>query len=261
MKATSTNPYNLDDSAAYQQWRAWKCGFYPLPNDDLFVRIENPSQVSDDEINALRDRLQATNFALYQTRPDCSKEEARRLCARFDLVRLDANLGADADGITSIRVVTGGHRPRYIPYTNRPIRWHTDGYYNPPERRIRGMLLHFAADAQSGGDSAIMDPEILYILLRDENPDFIKALSHPQAMTIPANDDGYEEIRAEQSGPVFSINENDGSLHMRYTARTRSIVWRDDPDTRAAVTCLEEIMNRDSMYIIRHRFLPGQGVI
>jgi hypothetical protein len=54
----------------------------------------------------------------------------------------------------------------------------------------------------------------------------------PDAMTIPARTDEDGVARPAQSGPVFSVDVQ-GALHMRYTARTRSIAWKDDDATRA----------------------------
>ena len=48
---------------------------------------------------------------------------------------------------------------------------------------------------------------------------------------------------------------------MRYTARTRSIAWKDDRNTRLAAGFLLELLANDSIYIIRHRLCAGQGVI
>ena len=48
---------------------------------------------------------------------------------------------------------------------------------------------------------------------------------------------------------------------MRYTARTRSIEWKDDRNTRLAAGFLTELLNSDSAYILRHRLCAGQGVI
>ena len=82
------------------------------------------------------------------------------------------------------------------PYTNRPLSWHTDGYYNAPEDRIRSFILHCCRNAERGGESALLDPEIAYIRLRDENPRFIAALMHDEAMTIPANHEADGSVRA-----------------------------------------------------------------
>ncbi len=38
-------------------------------------------------------------------------------------------------------------------------------------------------------------------------------------MTIPANVEGGREIREARTGPVFSVDTKDGTLHMRYTKR------------------------------------------
>jgi hypothetical protein len=59
---------------------------------------------------------------------------------------------------------------------------------------------------------------------------------------------------------VFSIYP-DGSLHMRYTLRSRSIRWNDDEPTRAAVALLESLLASDLPYILEHRLSPGQGVL
>jgi alpha-ketoglutarate-dependent taurine dioxygenase len=70
------------------------------------------------------------------------------------LFRLDGNWLADEDGISQIAVAdsTAGDRTAFIPYTNRPIKWHTDGYYHPQSRQIRAMILHCVRAASSGGE-------------------------------------------------------------------------------------------------------------
>jgi len=113
--------------------------------------------------------------------------------------------------------------------------------------------------AASGGENALLDHELAYIHLRDTDPDYIRALMAPDAMTIPANIENGVELRAERTGPVFSLLA-DGNLHMRYTARTRSIEWRDDPVTRAAVAALAGYL-QTSPRVLRATLQPGQGLI
>ena len=48
---------------------------------------------------------------------------------------------------------------------------------------------------------------------------------------------------------------------MRYTARTRSIEWKADAATRAAVACLEALLAGDSPWILRTRLEPGMGLV
>jgi hypothetical protein len=96
------------------------------------------------------------------------------------------------------------------------------------------------------------------MLLHDADPRYVDALSAAEAMTIPTNtEDG--AARPAQSGPVFSMDG--GKLHMRYTARTRSIEWRSDEATQAAVQCLKRILESDSPYVFKVRLAGGQGLV
>ena len=135
-----------------------------------------------------------------------------------------------------------------------------DGYYNAPDQRIGAFILHCVRPAQSGGHNEILDPEIAYIRLRDENPDFVRALMHPQAMTIPeSKSDG--NVRLVSVGPVFFADAATGRLHMRYTARTRSITWRDDPTTLEAVGFLRQCLAGGEPLVQQISLGPGQGIL
>jgi hypothetical protein len=208
------------------------------------------------------DRCRRANTAIYASRngdePD--KEIPRLLGQQLGLTRLDTNMGADDDAISSLTVQDDALHRGYIPYSNRPIAWHTDGYYNAPECQIHGMVLHCVQPAEDGGDNGILDHEILYILIRDRNPDFIRALMHPRAMTIPANVVDGRELRPERSGPVFSVCK-DGHLHVRYTDRNRSILWRDDRLTRDAVACLKDVLHQRTAWHFKARLETGWGLV
>lgn len=262
---TGNDSFDLENDEAYKRWRDEKLKGYPDQVESLIVEVGSLETPKDVEIRALEARIQKTNMALYICRNKGSsagpRESVRALGKHFGLHRLDANLCADEDDISSLSVAEGGRRGHYIPYTNRPINWHTDGYYNKPEQQIRAMILHCVSPAATGGENALMDPEIAYILMREENPEYIHALMHPDAMLIPANDEGDGVIRAAQPGPVFFCSGNTGALHMRYTARTRSITWRDDTFTRDAVSFLSDLLKGDSPYIFRHRMAAGEGVL
>ena len=185
----------------------------------------------------------------------------RRLGEQLGLHRLDANWLADDDGISPITVRKGdGPAAGFIPYTDRAIQWHTDGYYQSPDRAIRGMILHCVRAAASGGENRLLDPELAYIALRDTDPAFVRALMADDAMTIPARTDEDGIARAAQGGPVFSVAAG-GALTMRYTARTRSIEWRDDPTTRAAVACLRDLLAGGLPRVLRVRLDAGMGLV
>jgi alpha-ketoglutarate-dependent taurine dioxygenase len=259
----TTNPFDLADDRAYQRWREWKLSDYPAAAEELIVSIANPFRLSPVEKQALLSRCQKANAVIYRISAGdfADKELVGALGRQFGLVRLDRNLRADEDSITSLKVVPETRGTYYIPYTNRPLNWHTDGYYNTPDEQVRGVVLHCVSDAAEGGENVYLDHEMAYVLLRDENPEYLAALMQPDAMTIPANSEAGVEIRPAQTGPVFSVEPQTGSLHMRYTARTRSISWKDDRNTRMAVGFLTEVLAGDSDFLFRHRMRPGEGVI
>jgi alpha-ketoglutarate-dependent taurine dioxygenase len=261
--AAGFEPFALSASREYSAWREWKLDNYPASVEELLVSVRDPAQLSAAEHAALLGRCRKANMAIYSVsggRP-VDKPAIRALGRQFGLERLDMNLRADEDSITSIRVVPESAETHYIPYTNRPLNWHTDGYYNSLDEQVRAIVMHCASASASGGDNLLLDPEIAYILLRDENPDYIRALMLPDAMTIPANIEQESEIRAAQSGPVFSLEKGSHALHMRYTARTRSIVWKDDPVLENAIGFLRELLDSDSRRVFRHRLQSGQGII
>ncbi len=257
------HPFDLDNHAAYQHWRDTKRASQPRRAEDLIVDVADPRALSQAERDRLLALCATANMAIYRS-PVVAEDKSipRLLAARLGLHRLDGNWLADDDGISPIAVAAQpGDRPAFIPYTNRPIKWHTDGYYHPQTRQIRAMVLHCVRRAQTGGESAVMDHEMAYIALREANPDWVRALMQPDAMTIPERTDEDGVARAEQTGPVFSVDAASGALHMRYTARTRSIVWKDDAPTRAAVAFLEQLLASDDSHVFRLTLQPGMGLV
>jgi hypothetical protein len=250
------------DNPSYPAWREAKLCGYPRNVEDLVVEVANPKSLTASEHAALLERCRKTNMAVYAG-PDLGEDKdiPRLMGRQFGLERLDANLMADEDDITTLTVAENGEKKgEFIPYTDRPIRWHTDGYYNSPGRWILGMILHCASPAAEGGVNDLLDHEILYLLLRDENPDHIRALMREDAMAIPPRMDENGIARDTETGPVFSALPG-GQLHMRYTARTRSIAWKQDEATQAAVAAIEKLLAQDLPWIFRHRMEAGMGLI
>lgn len=261
----ASSPFDLANETAYRAWRDAKLAAYPRSVDALIVPLADPRRLTPAEFAALAERCARANMALYSAPhlPAADKTIPLQLGQQLGLTRLEGNYLADEDGLSSITPAaeeSSGVRGDYIPYTHKPINWHTDGYYNALDRRILGMTLHCAQDAETGGKNALLDHEIAYIQLRDVNPDYVAALMQPDAMTIPARMDEDNVARPEQSGPVFAVDPAEGFLVMRYTARTRSIVWKADAMTQAAVKTLTEIL-ADSEYILPARLAPGMGLV
>ncbi len=257
------SPFLLENETAYQAWRSRKLEDYPTRLEQILVEINDPRSLTQAEYQAILQACQKTNMAVYasKTGTDPDKDIPRLLGKRYGLERLDCNMLADDDGLTSLTVVEDGQRHDFIPYSNKPIKWHTDGYYNTPDCQIWGLQLHCVQSSAEGGENALLDHEIAYLLMRDENPSFIHALMQPDAMTIPARVEEDGVARPDAVGPVFSVHPQSGDLHMRYTARTRSIVWNQDDLTLAAVAFLENLLASDLPFIYRGRLEPGMGLV
>lgn len=107
----------------------------------------------------------------------------------------------------------------------------------------------------------MLDHEMAYIQLRDENPEYISAFTELDVLTIPPNIENGVEIRGAQTGPVFSLDPLSSSLHMRYSARTRNIEWKADSLTQEAVACMSQLLGTNNPYVISYRMQAGEGII
>lgn len=258
--APPRSPFALDDDEAYRLWRRDKLAAPAVPDP---IIIDDPRDLSRSERQDLLRSNALRNFALFRLRrPGPDIETALAAFGRqLGLLDLDQNLCAEDSGLTAITVKRTATDHVYIPYTNRPLGWHTDGYYNAGDQQVRAWLLYCAQPAAEGGTNALLDHEIVYIRLRDQNPDWIRALMAPDAFTIPCNTEHGEQLRPDHTGPVFSVSPIDGSLHMRYSARQRNVIWRDDAPTLAAAAFLLDLFERGDGHLLRYRLDAGEGVI
>ena len=255
--------FDLNSIDAYQQWREKKLAAYPLTlaqHQIDIIDIEHPSAI---EIAQIQHSCQGINMAFYRFSATDKNEKKLiyQLGKQLGLENLDNNLCADKDHLTSLKVTQHKGQHDYIPYTDKRLSWHSDGYYNAENKQINGMLLHCVVPAMQGGESLLMDHEILYILLRDQNPAWIKALMQKDVLTIPANIRQQQLIRPARTGPVFSFLPT-GKLHMRYSARLKNIEWQQDIDTQAALQFIQTFwQQKNSQYILRYTLKAGEGLI
>ena len=258
----SYSPFHLENHDIYCRWRDNKLRHYPRKIDDLLVEINDPRKLTPSEFAAMLQRCRKTNMVVYasNTGTDPDPEIPLSLAGRFGVHDINKNWLADDNGMTSLKVNNTGDRQHYIPYTNRAINWHTDGYYNTASKQIQSLLLHVVQRAASGGENALMDHEVLYIMLREKNPDYIQALMNPQVLTIPARIKDGEVAREEEQGPVFSITDT-GDLHMRFTIRESNVLWAKDPITQEALATINNIFVQPGDYIYRGLLEPGMGLV
>ena len=258
----------------YQKWRDNRLLNAHSDSPVEPVKINNPLVLDPSERNNILESIAVRNFAIYQYDAEQYPREQPllKLCCQLGMERTVSNPESGQDDVTQIACRSdqsaGADKrpdnktaPRYIPYTNRPLKWHTDGYYNASESQIRSFVIHCQSASLSGGDNFLLDHEIAYIQLHEKDPELASALCQQDVMTIPENIEQEKQIRQAYSGPVFSTDPETGCLYARYTQRTRNIQWKSDPVTREALDRLNDILDKANPWITRIRLEQGQGII
>ncbi|MBF0124570.1 MAG: TauD/TfdA family dioxygenase [Magnetococcales bacterium] len=261
-------PFDLDCDQKYQRWKQAKLANYPTSPADLLVEIADPFAMTSLEIKAILRRCAQANMALYRIKAPPHPRTMPgnvllAITAQLGVKNLDHNLGAGTGGVSDLTAGGSAYEPfkAYIPYQKgAAIGWHTDGYYNPIDQSVQTLCLHCEQPAHSGGESMLLDHEMVYIQLRDQNPDHIRALMAADVLTIPARLENGAVARPDRCGPVFSVTA-DGYLHMRFTNRTKSIRWQADAATQQAVTALRQLLDSPSPYQFKGRLEAGWGLI
>ena len=191
----------LDDEAAYRHWREKKLSQYEAAVNELMTPVADLAAPTDAERAAIMERMEKTNMALYTSPAGTQDDDVADalllgLGHAFGLRALEDHRSANRNGVVRIEIVGDGGRAGYIPYTDRPISWHTDGYYNfqGTGRCVQAMILHCGRAAAEGGVNRVLDHEIAWLRLRDRDPDALRLLMHPQAMTIP------ESVESQRPG-------------------------------------------------------------
>ncbi len=255
--------FDLENPEAYAAWRRSKLAMSPRAGAVPVIQVGDLSQPVESEKKAILAQVSESNFAIYQARRFSADEdevgaELRRFTDAFGLRIAEAHRSAGNNGVVALKVSMAEHQRGFIPYSRKAMNWHTDGYYNSEADTIRAFVLHCVRQADIGGQSQIIDNEIAYIRLRDANPEAVALLMDAQAMTIPESPEADGTVRPVSIGPVFFIE--DGRLIMRYTARTRSISWKNEA-TQKAAALLQELLEAERDYLHTLTLQPGQGIL
>ncbi len=239
-----------------QRWRAFKLAQTNISYKRLMVPIKKPVQISAAEKTALRNNCRDYNLSFYRCASLCDPQTLLTFWSQLGLTDVIANPEADHYGLSHIQVKSDS---RYIPYSDKPLLWHTDGYYNVGAKTIYSFAMHCIRPAVSGGKNYYFDPEILYLLIGDENPDYIRVLVHPLAMTIPANPEIGMNYRDEVSVPMLTYDN--GKLLFRYTERTHAIKWRDDAMLTQARAFIRNTLRNNTRYRLGYKLNANEGII
>jgi len=246
----------------YKTWRDEKLANYLRKPESLFVEIRNPLQLSCAEKTAIVNNCQSNNLSFIRTKPTVEIRGAiHSINAQLGLIDVDHHLCSDDDGLVVIEDTHSPKKGGYIPYTNKALNWHTDGYYNSMNELVGAFSLYCIQSAVNGGENHWIDPELLYIHLREENPDVLSALTRPNVLTIPARNDGNKEIRPASIGPVFYIDRNTQKPKMRFTQRKRNIQWLKCNEVKDALKILNTFLTSNSSIHHQYKLDKGEGLI
>jgi len=257
------SPFDLSHTDSYRYWRDALLHAVCSIISNRVVQIVRLSAPTGDELRHLRSAIAVHGFALYRTDSTPGEGELKCFARALGLERSDAGF-AGAGEVRHLRA-EGPRRQsgrQYIPYTNRALNWHTDGYYNDAGRAVRAFVMHCVSPAASGGENQFLDPRRVYVALRDENPDWIRALTASRALGIPPNVIDGHTVRPARYGPVFYAAKSKSSgLGMRYTIRERHVEWAPGREMAEARCRLQRLLEDDELGATRWRFSAGEGIV
>ena len=239
----------------YNQWCNSKIMNFTDNLNDLFVEIADPTRLSKAERERIISIISQNNLCFFELQKPAyvEKNHIRLLADSVGMYNYESCNTSDDSYISEIsndtkHDVVG----EYIPYTNKALNWHTDGYYNSIRTPILSWMLYCMNPAEEGGINKFLDHELLYIYFNKESGR-IKELMDKSAYYIPKN----EAIgRADEHGYIFNfINDK---LHMRFTMRTKNIIWKDE--IKDLVEILKNTIEKLRKYQIECKLQKGQGV-
>jgi hypothetical protein len=256
----------LFPEGGFSEWKKSKENAFKTLNAAPQIRLERLESPESDSVQKIKYLCSQVNFAVYETDEiqESVEETGKKLlkfAAHFGLSLKESHRSASEDGVVALTPSSEKSKQGYIPYTPKALNWHTDGYYNPPETPVKAFILHCHTQADVGGVNELIDPEVAFMRLYEADPKMAAAFFHPEAMTIPANVEKNGNIRPASIGPVFFFDGTSGRLQMRYTARTRSIEWRQDTATQEAADWMRDWLVSDEVFKIRIKLKAGQGIL
>ena len=244
------------NSDEYRRWRDRKLSSFTSDIDKLMVEIKNPRKLSTAEISLSSQIIKQSNLVFFQLEKNENdiKSSLMDLAGQFGMSDFEILESSEKSGLTKIEVSSKSkEKSEYVPYTNKALNWHTDGYYSGTDNPILSWLLYCQSNSSNGGENSFMDHEIAYILFNDESS-AIDDLMSKDAFTIPAN---AQNGRRAMSSYVFRLLNN--KLHMKFSMREKNIIWSEK--IISSVDLLKSIIRENENYQINYKLSPNQGVI
>lgn len=241
-------------SKDFIEWAANKELNIPLNINDLKVNLRDINHVSKNEISQIKEKLTKFNCCIYISDSNL-KEDANIMKFAMSLgMRTFDSHNIDESNISTISADKTENNIRYIPYTNKALNWHTDGYYD--SKPIFSWLLHCVEPALLGGENFLLDHELAireYILKHDD----ISCLMNNNAFSIPKDKVAEREVTTNY---VCDMNNEYKKLHMNFSMRKENI--KIDKDSESAVSKLIKIIKEDcKKYHLTYKLSKSEGIV
>ena len=118
----------------YETWRDEKLANYCSKSESLFVEINDPLKLSNAEKKAISNNCISNNLSLIRIKSSgVIRKAISSINAQLGLVDFDLHLCAEDDGLVVIEDTKSPTKGGYVPYSNKALNWHTDGYYRSEE--------------------------------------------------------------------------------------------------------------------------------
>lgn len=247
--------FDLDSDGDYLKWRDEKLAAYPRNISELVVELGDMTAITNAEKAKIFETVELANMCIFSS--------GSAELSMNSLLDLGKQLGvADSDKSSrhskSDELTDSGILNRAIPFTTRHVRWHTDATYYGSDKTIQALFLLCKRPAVEGGSNKVLDNEILYILLRDKDPEALRVLMNEDCFKYKNPNTG--EISEHLGGKVFWTNL-DGHLCHRFSFRKMDMAWSEDNDVIAARDVLESLILDESEHVIEGRLESGLGLI
>ena len=240
-------------SAEFLRWAEEKEKNIPQNSDGILVNIHDINNVKTSEIAKIKETIYKYNSCIYS-----SKIALKSNTNLLKFVELVGMRTYDCNNIESNEISTitplQNSKINYIPYTDKLLNWHTDGYYD--KKSIFSWLLHCVNPATQGGENYLLDHELVlreYLLRNDD----INNLMAEDALTIP---ESKYTSRSEISTYIFSFKNKYKRLHMRFSMRKDNI--GTSAKANSAVIKLREIIEGNcAKYSLTYKLQKNEGII